>query len=56
MSEDSTSVTLEDSKQTESNTDWERVGTLTDEEIHEAGESDPDTYLWMTTGLRRRNL
>jgi uncharacterized protein (DUF4415 family) len=45
MSDDVTKVTLEDAKQAESKTDWERVKELTDEDIHEAVESDPDTYL-----------
>jgi len=45
MSEDVTKVTLEDAKQAESKTDWEQVGKLTDEDIHEAVEGDPDTYL-----------
>jgi len=45
MSEDVTKVTLEDAKQAESKTDWERVEELTDEDIHEAVEEDPDTYL-----------
>jgi uncharacterized protein (DUF4415 family) len=45
MSEDVTNVTLENAKQTESKTDWKRVEELTDEEIREAVEEDPDTYL-----------
>ena len=53
MSEDVTKVTLGDAKQAESKTDWERVRELTDEDIHEAVEGDPDTYLldddWFAT-------
>lgn len=45
MSENVTKVTLEDAKQAESKTDWERVEGLTDEDIREAVEEDPDTFL-----------
>lgn len=45
MSDDVTKVTLEEAEQAESKTDWERVEGLTDEEIHEAVEQDPDTVL-----------
>lgn len=45
MSEDVTRITLEEASQSDTKTDWERVGDLTDEEIHEAVEDDPDTYL-----------
>lgn len=45
MSDDVTTVHLEDADQLESKTDWERVQNLTDEEIHQAVQEDPDAYL-----------
>jgi uncharacterized protein (DUF4415 family) len=45
MSDDVTRVTLEDADELESNTDWDRVNALTDEEIHQAVEEDPDAFL-----------
>ena len=45
MSEDVTRVTLEEARKAESRTDWDRLESLTDEEIHEAVEDDPDAFL-----------
>jgi len=45
MSEDVTRVTLEEAKEAESKTDWDRLESLTDEEIHEAVEDDSDAFL-----------
>jgi hypothetical protein len=45
MSDDVTTVTLEEADQLESKTDWERIEGLTDEEIHRAVEEDPDSFL-----------
>jgi uncharacterized protein (DUF4415 family) len=44
MSDDVTTVTLEEAKEMESQTDWEALEEKTDEEIREAVESDPDTH------------
>ncbi|PSQ96984.1 MAG: hypothetical protein BRD55_04930 [Bacteroidetes bacterium SW_9_63_38] len=45
MGDDVTRVTLEEAKKAESRTDWDRLESLTDEEIHEAVEDDPDAFL-----------
>lgn len=45
MSDDVTTVTLEEAKRLESHTDWEALENTTDEEILRAVEDDPDTYL-----------
>ncbi len=44
MSDDVTSVTLDEAKEMESQTDWEALEEKTDEEIREAVESDPDAH------------
>jgi uncharacterized protein (DUF4415 family) len=45
MSDDVTRVTLKEAEELESKTDWERVENLTDEEIRQAVEEDPDAFL-----------
>jgi len=45
MSDDVTIVTLDEAKEMEGRTDWDALEEKTDEEIREAVESDPDTYL-----------
>jgi uncharacterized protein (DUF4415 family) len=45
MSDDVTSITLEEADELESNTEWDRVESLSDEEIHDAVEEDPDAFL-----------
>jgi hypothetical protein len=45
MSDDLRRVTFEDASTLESKTDWKRVESLTDEDIHRAVEEDPDTFL-----------
>jgi uncharacterized protein (DUF4415 family) len=44
MSDDVTTVTLEEAKQRESKTDWNALENKTDEEIRDAVERDPDTH------------
>ena len=44
MSDDVTTVTLEEAKEMESRTDWEALEEKTDEQIRNAVESDPDAY------------
>lgn len=44
MSDDVTTVTLDEAKEMESETNWEALEEKTDEEIREAVESDPDAY------------
>ena len=44
MSDDVTTVTLDEAKAMESQTDWEALEEKTDRETREAVESDPDTY------------
>ena len=44
MSDDATSVTLDEAKEMEGHTDWEALEEKTDEEICEAAQSDPDTH------------
>lgn len=45
MSENDTTITLEEARQKESKTDWERLEHLTDEEIRESADEDPDQFL-----------
>ncbi len=45
MSDNTTRINLEELDQIESQTDWERVRELSDEEIHQAVQEDPDTEL-----------
>jgi uncharacterized protein (DUF4415 family) len=45
MSDDATKTTLEEAAQKESETAWDRLESLTDEQIHEAVEEDPDQFL-----------
>ena len=45
MSENDTTITLEEARQKASKTDWERLENLTDEEIHESVDEDPDQFL-----------
>lgn len=45
MSENTTNVTSEELDQIESQTDWDRVRNLSDEEIEQAVAEDPDTTL-----------
>ena len=44
MSDGATTVTLDDAKVLQSETDWDALEEKTDEEIREAVESDPDAY------------
>ena len=44
MSDDVTTVTLEEAKEMESRTDWEALEEKTDEQIRKDVESDPDAY------------
>ncbi|MFB6274494.1 MAG: BrnA antitoxin family protein [Salinibacter sp.] len=44
MSDDVTTVTLDEAKEMESQTDWGALREKTDEEIRKAVESDPDTF------------
>ena len=44
MSDDATTVTLDEAKVLQSETDWDALEEKTDEEIREAVESDPDAY------------
>ena len=44
MSDDATTVTLDEAKVLQSETDWDALKEKTDEEIREAVESDPDAY------------
>ncbi|WP_251980644.1 BrnA antitoxin family protein [Salinibacter ruber] len=44
MSDDVTSITLDEAKDMESQTDWDALEEKTDEEIREAVESDPDAH------------
>lgn len=44
MSDNVTKITLEEARKAESETDWERVKNLTDEEVRQAVEEDPDTF------------
>jgi uncharacterized protein (DUF4415 family) len=44
MSDDVTTVTLEEAKEMESRTDWEALEEKTDEQIRNTVESDPDAY------------
>lgn len=45
MSDDVTTVTLENADQLEGKTNWEHVENLPDEEIRRAVEEDPDAFL-----------
>jgi uncharacterized protein (DUF4415 family) len=45
MSENTTKVSSEELDQIESQTDWDRIRDLSDEEIEQAVEDDPDTAL-----------
>lgn len=45
MSDDVTSITLDEAKEMESQTDWDALEEKTDEEIREAARSDPDARL-----------
>ena len=44
MSDDVTTVTLEEAKEMESRTDWEALEEKTDEQIRKDVERDPDAY------------
>ena len=44
MSDGATTVTLDEAKVLQSETDWDALEEKTDEEIREAVESDPDAY------------
>ena len=44
MSDDATTVTLDEAEALQSETDWDALEEKTDEEIREAVESDPDAY------------
>lgn len=45
MSDNTTNVSSEELDQIESRTDWDQVRGLTDDEVEEAVENDPDTTL-----------
>ena len=45
MSDDLTKVRLEEASMLEGKTDWRRVESFTDEDIHRAVEEDPDAFL-----------
>ena len=44
MSDDATTVALDEAEALQSETDWDALEEKTDEEIREAVESDPDAY------------
>ena len=45
MSDSDTTITLEEARQKESKTDWDRLESLTDGEIRKAAREDPDQIL-----------
>lgn len=56
MSDNTTRISSEELDEMESRTDWERVRELSDEEIHQAVEEDPDTAILDEEWFRKAKL